>query len=101
MISPQQPEQPDTVVGTLDGVGAGDLDQPFRFGWRPRTSVPYPFNTRQYARLLLLRSRVQAGLIGVDDLFPSAEQGAESPSTISSLFLGVRASAHVDEDPNV
>jgi hypothetical protein len=58
-------------VGTLDGLGAGDHDQPYRFGWRPRASVPYPFNTRQYARLLLLRSRVQAGLVGQDDLAPA------------------------------
>jgi hypothetical protein len=49
----------DGIVGTLDGVGAGDHDQPYRFGWRPRASVPYPFSTRQYARLLLLRSRVR------------------------------------------
>jgi signal transduction histidine kinase len=38
--------------GSQDGQGAGDHDQPYRFGWRPRASVPYPFNTRQYARLL-------------------------------------------------
>ena len=48
----------DGIVGSLDGLGAGDHDQPYRFGWRPRASVPYPFSTRQYARLLL-RSRVQ------------------------------------------
>jgi hypothetical protein len=46
-------------LGSLDEDGAGDHDQPYRFGWRPRASVPYPFNTRQYARLLILRSRVQ------------------------------------------
>ena len=46
-------------VGSLDGDGAADHDQPYRFGWRPRASVPYPFNTRQYARLLVLRSRVR------------------------------------------
>ncbi len=49
----------DGPLGSLDGTGAGDHDQPYRFGWRPRASVPYPFNTRQYARLLVLRSRVQ------------------------------------------
>jgi hypothetical protein len=47
----------DTLRGSFDGDGAGDHDQPYRFGWRPRVSVPYPFNTRQYARLLILRSR--------------------------------------------
>jgi hypothetical protein len=45
--------------GSLDGDGKGDHDQPYRFGWRPRASVPYAFNTRQYARLLILRSRLE------------------------------------------
>jgi hypothetical protein len=45
--------------GSLDGEGAGDHDQPFRFGYRPRASAPFPFSTRQYARLLILRSHVQ------------------------------------------
>jgi len=54
----------DKAIGSLDGAGAGDHGQPYRFGRRPRTSVPYParpaqrwFNTRQYARLLVLRGR--------------------------------------------
>ncbi len=51
-------------LGSLDGDGAGDHDQPYRFGWRPRASVPYPFNTRQYARLLVLRSRLQDRVAG-------------------------------------
>ena len=49
----------DGIVGSLDGLGAGDHDQPYRFGRRPRANVPYPFSTRQYARLLLLRGLVQ------------------------------------------
>jgi hypothetical protein len=52
--------------GSLDGSGAGDHDTPYRFGWRPRASVPYPFSTRQYVRLMILRSRVQAGLFAKD-----------------------------------
>ena len=55
-------------VGSRDGFGAADHDQPYRFGWRPRSTVPYPFNTRQYSRLLVLRSRVQNGLLGADDI---------------------------------
>ncbi len=62
----------DGIVGSLDGVGAGDHDQPYRFGWRPRASVPYPFNTRQYARLLLLRGRVQDESSLLDDLHVAA-----------------------------
>ena len=72
--------------GSLDGQGAGDHDQPYRFGptsrawrrasgalgWRPRASVPYPFNTRQFARLLVLRGRVQDSLAGHDDLIKAA-----------------------------
>jgi hypothetical protein len=50
--------------GSQDGLGAGDHDQPYRFGWRPRSSAPYPFNTRQYARLLVLRSRLRERLAG-------------------------------------
>ncbi len=47
------------AAGSLDGDGAADHDQPYRFGFRPRASAPYPFNTRQYARLLVLRGRIQ------------------------------------------
>ena len=54
-------------TGTRDGSGAGDHDQPYRFGWKPNATVPYPFNTRQYSRLLVLRGRVQDGLLGTDD----------------------------------
>jgi hypothetical protein len=46
-------------TGSLDGRGAADHDQPYRFGFRPRANAPYPFNTRQYARLLLLRGRIR------------------------------------------
>ena len=53
---------------SLDGTSAGDHDQLYRFGWKPSADVPYPFNTRQYARLLVLRSRVQAGQFGADDV---------------------------------
>src|SRR5260370_727144 len=28
-------------LGSFDADGAGDHDQPYRFGWRPRASVPY------------------------------------------------------------
>jgi len=40
---------------------------PLHFGRRPRASAPYPFSTRQYVQLLVLRSRIGAGLFGVDD----------------------------------
>ena len=51
-----------------DGIGAADHDVPFEFGRQPRARAPFPFSTREFARLLVLRSRVQAGLFGADDL---------------------------------
>ena len=64
----QHPRLEDTnTIGTRDGDGAADHDQLYRFGWRPTASTPYPFNLRQYLRLLVLRGRIQDGLIGSDD----------------------------------
>ena len=56
--------------GSLDGDGSADHDQPYRFGLRPRTSAPYPFSTRQYARLLVLRGRVQDQVGAALELVP-------------------------------
>ena len=53
--------------GTQDGAGAGDHDMPYTFGRRPRESAPYPFSTRQYVHLLVLRSRIDAELFGRED----------------------------------
>ena len=61
------PELVAELIGSHDGEGAGDHDVPFRFGRRPRAVAPYPFSTRQYARLLVLRSQIEAGLAGLDD----------------------------------
>jgi hypothetical protein len=36
--------------------------KPYRFGWRPCAATPYPFNTRQYSKLLVLRGRVRDDL---------------------------------------
>jgi hypothetical protein len=58
----------DNHHGTQDGSGAGDHDQHYRFGWKPRASVPYPFSPRQYSRLLVLRGLVRDGLSGADDV---------------------------------
>lgn len=44
--------------GSRDGSGAGDHDQPYQFGRRPRAVAPWPFTERQYAHLLVLRGRV-------------------------------------------
>jgi hypothetical protein len=59
-MSTSQPHEPTPLhVGTLDGSGASDHDQPYQFGRRPNARAPFPFNERQYARLLVLRSRLQ------------------------------------------
>jgi len=54
------PEEPQAVLGTRDGDTAADNDQPYRFGRRPNVRAPYPFTERQFARLLILRGRVQS-----------------------------------------
>jgi hypothetical protein len=48
------------ISGSKDGNTAADHDEPYRFGRRPNARAPYPFTERQYARLLILRSRIQA-----------------------------------------
>ena len=71
---------PGTIApGSKDGRGCADHDQPYTFGRRPRGADPFPFTTRQYARLLALRSRVADGLVGSDDVETSGlpRYGAE------------------------
>jgi hypothetical protein len=53
--------------GTRDGNGAGDHDAPYQFGRRPSVTAPFPFTTRQYVRLMILRSRIQDGALGAED----------------------------------
>ena len=50
---------PETGAGSKDGSGAGDNDQPYVFGRRPRAVAPWPFTEREYARLLVVRGRVR------------------------------------------
>ena len=54
-----QPETLKPLSSPFDGDGAGDHDEPYRFGRRPTTRAPYPFSERQFARLLILRGRVR------------------------------------------
>ena len=60
--------KPPQATGSEDSSGLTDYDQPYRFGRRPRAIAPYPFSTRQFARLLVLRGRIQAGQFARDDL---------------------------------
>jgi hypothetical protein len=60
MIPDQHVQAPtSTIDGTLDGLGAGDHDLPYRFGRKPTSNQPFPFSTHEYARLLILRSRIE------------------------------------------
>ena len=45
---------PSNNISSTQGV-----DQPYRFGRRPTTQAPFPFTHREFARLLILRGRVQ------------------------------------------
>jgi hypothetical protein len=56
------------ITGTKDGQGAGDHDQPYHFGRRPRAIAPWPFTERQYARLLILRGHAVDGNFADDRL---------------------------------
>src|SRR5438874_2681731 len=60
------------ATGSLDGDGSADHDQPYQFGFRPRANAPYPFNTRQYARLLILRGCLHDSLAVKLELLPFA-----------------------------
>lgn len=61
----RQPEQtennPATAnAGSFDGQGSGDHDKPYMFGRLPSSAAPFPFSTREFVRLLIVRGRVQA-----------------------------------------
>jgi hypothetical protein len=71
------------TLGTLDGTGAGDHDQPYVFAPRPRSHATAPFTTRQYLHLLVLRSRVEAGLFAADDLGAALENHSPLPGVVS------------------
>jgi signal transduction histidine kinase len=58
-MSALPPADADLVIGLLDSDGSADHDQPYRFGVRPRAIARCPFDTQQFARLLLLRGRVR------------------------------------------
>jgi hypothetical protein len=62
-MSNLEPQEPTALhIGTLDGSGAGDHDEPYAFGRRPNARATFPFTERQYARLLVFRSRLQDGI---------------------------------------
>jgi hypothetical protein len=76
------------VRGSLDGDGAADHDQPYRFGFRPRASAPYPFNTRQYARLLVFRGRIQDQPRMTPLADPDQDAGRDMPAQLMNRQSG-------------
>jgi hypothetical protein len=58
MAEPSRSISDSSPRGSLDGAGAGDHDEPFE-GFRP-----YQFSTRQFARLLRLRSDLLDARLG-------------------------------------
>jgi hypothetical protein len=66
--SASDPSEAAAGLGSKDGRGGGDHDQPYTFGRRPRADAPFPFRAREYGRLLALRGCVADGLRGSDDL---------------------------------
>jgi hypothetical protein len=47
-------------------IDAPAYDEPYRFGRRPNTRAPFPFTEHQFARLLIVRGRVQAAPSAAD-----------------------------------
>jgi hypothetical protein len=62
-VQPRNESTRPALVGSRDGIGAGDHDQPYTYGHRPTCAWTCPFSARQFARLLVLRGRVQDGEI--------------------------------------
>ena len=81
MNTPGQDPSFPVYIGSLDSSGAGDHDEPYRFGRRPSARAPFPFTERQYARLLVFRSRLSESLATRD------------PATLTCLDCGLLETA--------
>ena len=64
-------QQSQESTGSNDGSERNSYDEEYRFGRIPRVSAPCPCSTHQFARLLVLRSRIQAGAFAADDFAPA------------------------------
>lgn len=47
-------------------IDAPALDEPYRFGRRPTARAPFPFTERVFARLLIVRGRINAAPLMLD-----------------------------------
>jgi hypothetical protein len=50
---------PNAALSPSAILAAPAFDEPYRFGRVPTTRAPFPFTERQFARLLIVRSRVR------------------------------------------
>ena len=57
-----KPQRIEPTPDSPDGRGGGDHDLVYVFGRVPRAATPFPFSTREFARLMVVRSRFRAGL---------------------------------------
>jgi hypothetical protein len=80
------------AAGTKDGSGAGDCDQPYVFGRRPRAVASFPFTAVQFSRLLRLRGRVQDGLYGQGDLHAIETPTRPEPASTTAVHPWGRCS---------
>jgi len=58
-MSDPQRNAPDELADAPRLKSEVDHDQPYRLGLQPRSSHPFPFTTREYARLLIFRGRIR------------------------------------------
>jgi hypothetical protein len=49
-----------TSRNVADIVDTPSYDEPYRFGRRPTSRAPFPFTEREFARLLIVRGRIQS-----------------------------------------
>ncbi len=71
------PNTAPTIEPAADG---STYDEAYRFGRRPTSRAPFPFTERQFARLLIVRSRLQMTL-SAEDQAEEADEPEEASET--------------------
>jgi len=54
-------------VERAESTEAASYDEPYRFGRKPNSRAPFPFTEREFARLLIVRSRIQSTFNPAED----------------------------------
>lgn len=63
---PEQSQPAESLIGTKDGAGAADHDEPYTWGNHLSMMSHYPFSEVQFGKLIVLRGRVQDGILTGD-----------------------------------